>query len=321
MNTQPALAGGAVTAAPRLAYFHSTAEAPPSLLGGLQYGAPEAGADPAAWLSVPLAVVGGTRACEAWLTEGPVTAGERGGVRFRASRSHLFAWLEVDEAAHGGPEGAAREAYRRLVQFHAGGAFPYPWRIWNFLDAINEGTGDNERYRLFCRGRAEGLGTHLAGYPAGSALGRRDGRRVLQVAWLGGNTPGQSVENPRQVSAFRYPRQYGPASPSFARAMRLGPSLLISGTASIVGHETVHRGELEAQAAESVANLRAVAAAAALPAPVLRGVKAYVRHAADVPVVAARLTELCAPELPACLLLADICREDLLLELEAVCQD
>ena len=49
---------------------------------------------------------------------------------------------------------------------------------------------------------------------------------------------GTPVENPRQVSAYRYPREYGPQSPTFARAL-LPPSprvpLLLSGTASIDG--------------------------------------------------------------------------------------
>jgi chorismate lyase/3-hydroxybenzoate synthase len=30
--------------------------------------------------------------------------------------------------------------------------------MWNYLDAINENDGDEERYRQFCLGRARGLG-------------------------------------------------------------------------------------------------------------------------------------------------------------------
>src|SRR3546814_12468443 len=55
--------------------------------------------------------------------------------------------------------------------------------------------------------------------PAATAIGRCDDARVVQVYWLAARTPGMPVENPRQVSAYRYPRQYGPQQPSFARAM------------------------------------------------------------------------------------------------------
>ena len=87
----------------------------------------------------------------------------------------------------------------------------------------------------------------------------RDGRRVLQVYWLAARVAGTPLENPRQVAAYRYPRQYGPQSPTFARAM-LPPAgsdmpLLLSGTASVVGHETRHPGDVLAQLDETFANL------------------------------------------------------------------
>ena len=73
------------------------------------------------------------------------------------------------------------------------------------------------------------------------------------------------IENPRQVSAFHYPSQHGEES-DLARAVVMplvdGPLLLISGTASIVGHETVHHGDVVAQTHEIFANLSALIAAA-----------------------------------------------------------
>src|SRR5690606_1613171 len=132
-------------------------------------------------------------------------------------------------------------------------------RIWNYLDAITVGEGDLERYRQFCVGRARGLGSFdVDRLPAATAIGCRDGRRVLQVYWLASHAAGTPLENPRQVAAYRYPRQYGPQAPSFARAM-LPPAgsdlpLLLSGTASVVGHETRHADDLAAQLAETFAN-------------------------------------------------------------------
>jgi len=308
--------------APRLVFCGRIGELPDATLGALVYGcdahlAGAAAADPRL-VAVPLQALPGSQCIEAWVTRGPVTGGRLAGLHFRASADHLFGHLEVDEAGAGGLRAAARDAYRQLLHFHAHCDHRHLWRIWNFVDGINDGDGDEERYRQFCLGRAEGIGSDLEGYPAGTAVGTRTGLRRLQLIWLAGRVPGHPVENPRQLSAFRYPRQYGPASPSFSRAMRLGDQLLISGTSSIIGHETVHGGDLAAQLRESLGNLQSVARAAGMGAARLSGLKAYVRRTPDLAPVAAQLGHSGLPQGVACVLEADICRSDLLLELEAV---
>ena len=304
---------------PRLSFCDRIADLPSDTLGALVYGldspAACAAADDPRLVAVPLAAMSGTQRVEAWTTRGPVGCGSIDGLHFSASAEHLFGSMRVDEASVGGLRQAARDAYRQIVRFHANSEHGHLWRIWNFVDAINEGTGDEERYRQFCLGRAEGITGHA--YPAGTAVGFRTGARQLQLVWLAGRAPGRAVENPRQLSAFRYPRQYGPASPSFSRAMRLGGQLLISGTSSIVGHETLHTGDVSAQLQESVSNLHVVAAAAQMEGARLSGLKAYVRREADFRLVSAELERHCAPQRAACVLAADICRSDLLIELEA----
>ena len=81
------------------------------------------------------------------------------------------------------------------------------------------------------------------GYAAATAIGLPSPPDQLHVHWLATKQPGIAIENPRQVSAFAYPRDYGPVAPGFSRAMLLPgdtPLLLISGTASIVGHASQH---------------------------------------------------------------------------------
>ena len=267
---------------------------------------------------VSLDVAPGSACVEAWHMHGEVRSGTQNGIAFRASHDHLFAVLEIDERLHGGAYGAALEAYSRIVAFHKGGDYPYPWRIWNFIDAINEGEGDEERYRQFCLGRAQGLGQALGTHPAASAVGRRDGDRTLQVIWLAGRAPGRHIENPRQVSAFNYPRQYGPAAPSFSRAMRLGNQLFISGTSSIVGHKTLHAGDVAAQLNETIDNLETVTRAAGIGHGRPEALKAYVRHARDRAAVVQGIRARCQPAPASCIVLADICRSDLLVELEGI---
>jgi chorismate lyase/3-hydroxybenzoate synthase len=196
-------------------------------------------------------------------------------------------------------------------------------RVWNYLDAINDGVGDAERYRQFCTGRAAGMADAFAGYPAATAIGVRDGRRVLQVYALAARTPGQPIENPRQVNAWRYPRQYGPAAPGFARAMlapSAEPQLLISGTAAIVGHASHHAGDLAAQLDETLRNIDSLLATAHCAAPfgAQSPLKAYVRHHTDMAIVDGLLRSRLGEAVPLLLLQGDICRRELLLEIEGV---
>jgi chorismatase len=115
------------------------------------------------------------------------------------------------------------------------------------------------------------------------------------------------------MPAYHYPGRYGPRSPSFARASRLpdGP-LLISGTASILGHATAHPGDVAAQCRTTLDNLTTLAG----DLRSLQTVKVYVRHAEDL----AAVRRECAAAFggAAAYLVTDLCRRDLLVEIEGV---
>ncbi|MFM2288632.1 MAG: hypothetical protein RL684_1775 [Pseudomonadota bacterium] len=313
---------GALAQEPRLRYLAAGEALPADLLGAIVYGSDarrRCAHDPRL-VPVPLPLLPGSAAIEAWCVPGAHSEGITEGLRWRAAGGFLVASLELDEAAHGGLRAAACNAYQRLLRAQPLLPCPHILRIWNFLDAINEGAGDAERYRLFCQGRAEGIGEAWPALPAASALGRNDGERVLQLVLLAGVANGVTVENPRQVPAFHYPRSYGPRSPSFARAIRLPGQVLISGTASIVGHESLHPDDLRAQVHESFNNMLAVSEASGLRPVRLRGLKAYVRRAADAAGVVAAARERPEAGTVECLVQADVCRSELLVEFESVAQ-
>ncbi len=259
---------------------------------------------------------------EVWRACGPVQTGEQGALRWSCDGEHLFFAIELDEAAHGGIADATTAAYRQLTRFIGARPTPHLLRLWNYLDAINEGQGDAERYRLFCDGRARGIGdARWNDFPAATAIGRQDGVRTLQVYGLASRHPGRALENPRQVSSWQYPRQYGPTAPVFARGMLdADGNLLISGTAAVVGHASRHPDDLDAQTAETLANLDALVAASGMSpsAPARTCLKAYLRDPADAPRIAAALApRLCAAE-QLLLLAGDICRSELLMEVDGV---
>lgn len=264
---------------------------------------------------------------ECWLANGAVRQGRRDSIRYAHDGDYLFAVAELDEREHSGVCAAAEALYAQINRFQQVSGFPHLLRIWNYLDAINEGNGDAERYRQFCMGRAAGfvdIGANR--FPAASAIGHRHTTHMLQVYWLASRTPGTHVENPRQVSAYRYPRTHGPVSPSFARAtLAADGTLLISGTASIVGHLSMHAGDPLAQLDETLRNLAALGApvlhasdhAGALPSSNSVLLKAYVRDTAHVDAIAQRV-QAAFPDSPVLYLAADICRRELLLEIEMV---
>ncbi len=274
---------------------------------------------------VRLKPLAGAGLIEVWHATGPISAGFDGPIRYTRDPNYLAGAIEVDEHAHGGIEGAAEFAYGAITSFQSRSQYPHILRMWNYLDAINEGAGDCERYRVFCTGRKRGFGAEGAKqFPAATAIGHRDGRRVLQIYWLSGRAAGIALENPRQTSAYRYPRVYGPTAPTFSRAVHLPPGLLmISGTASIVGHATQHVGDVRRQLGEIFSNLEALMQRAhqhdgSLPAEFSRGtlIKAYVRHAADAAQVERALRERLPPGTPFLVLEGDVCRSDLLVELD-----
>lgn len=270
--------------------------------------------------------------CEVWTSSAPVRHGADGSIRFAVSGGFLFGVLALPlGAAAGALRDSTEGAYGEIFPMLARHGFPHAVRFWNYFPRINESEGGEERYRLFNMGRGaafEGAGRDREEtIPAACALGT-DAGDALTVYFVAAHDAGLAVENPRQVSAYRYPRDYGPRSPTFSRAV-LHPArdpemLFVSGTASIVGHRTLHAGDVAAQTRETLANLEALfAEAGRLSRPGAFSMreasyKVYVRHPADAPAVRRELAAALGEGADVNLLRADICRADLLVEIEAI---
>lgn len=306
-------------------------------LGGAVVGEPSSGVLPA-WpvqrIFAPL--LGSTSAVihETWLTDLPVQTGCSEDIDWRRADGVLYGVVALNEADFPAVPGssplqaASAEAYRRIFRLLDEQGMPHLWRVWNYLANINLETGGLERYRQFNIGRQDAFIECQRGatgnVPAACAIGLTGGS--LNIAFMAGTMPAVPVENPRQVSAYNYPADYGPRSPTFSRAVLVHPEgqeiLFISGTASIVGHQTVHPGDVVGQTRESMANIGAVVGEAARlcrsPAFALGELsyRVYVRHARDFHKVRDTLRPLIG-DAEVVYLQADICRHDLLLEIEA----
>ncbi len=307
------------------------------LLGAALVGAPAQASAELPQAVLALQPIAGPALAEAWQV--PAVRGRRqlGAARLAWSDDLLFGVIDpraIGAAAAGGLQAATRATYDALFAALAATGFRYLLRAWNYMPAINREDGEPgglERYRQFNLGRVAAFEAAQApiheGAPAACALGTDSGD--LSVYFVAMRRPPEPIENPRQVSAYRYPTQYGPRSPTFSRAALVrgeggaAPLLFVSGTASIVGHQTVHVGDVAAQTRETLVNIETVVGearkrlgdAAAFPLPALH-YKAYLRHPADLPVVQREVRAVLG-EADVLYLHADICRADLLVEIEA----
>ena len=306
-------------------FVAAPAQLPPDALACISYGAAAGADDDPRRVAVALTPLAGAAPHELWRGEGSVETGRSNGFGYARNATVLFGQLSFG-AGHTDFAAAVQEAYTRLVAFCAAQGYPHLLRCWNYFGDIHAGAGDAERYRQFCVGRHRALAT-TQGFeqrlPAATVIGSRD--PMARVYFFAAREAGLQVENPRQVPAFKYPRSYAPLPPSFSRALLKrwssggAEQLFVSGTASVVGHESHHPDNTAAQLKETLANLRALLKAAGADKPWRpQGLKAYLRHDGDLEVVRATLERELGRETPLLYLQGDICRTDLSVEIEAL---
>ena len=308
------------------------------ILGVVAFGAPLSAEQTAAypsltWVDIPV-VCGGDTHFEVWISSMPVTVCSNAPLVAAQNDEVVYGCITLHQSADDTLEATTLRAYTQIFDFVDRLDYPNLLRMWNYFPRINDIENGLERYRSFNVGRHEAFITKGRAIeddtvPAACALGSSSG--PLIIYFLASRQAGQPVENPRQTRAYNYPDVYGPRSPKFARAMlaSLGCQqyFFISGTASILGHETVHPGDIVKQTRETLVNIQTLLEQAQLtnersPQAQLF-LKIYLRHAAN----HARVKEIIATEfnaqianvqVQAVYLQSSICRTDLLLEIEGV---
>ncbi len=193
-------------------------------------------------------------------------------------------------------------------------------RTWNYFPRINDNEEGLERYQRFCVARQMVLNQFPVfekQNPAATAIGSMsDG---VSFVFFFAHTSGCCIENNRQIPAWQYPEQYAPKQPRFARAMMYQGLLMCSGTASVVGHETQHEGDFEAQFHETLKNIKQLLLEAGQPTSLSHGLfRFYIRDVVFIEILEVLVKSTTIEHYV--ILLGSVCRTSLLLECEAVFQ-
>ncbi|WP_250507811.1 FkbO/Hyg5 family chorismatase [Caballeronia sp. GAFFF3] len=265
---------------------------------------------------------------EIWTGNGPIRSGRFNDLVFAHDDAFLFCAGFI--ASSGRYTEATRQAYGDAFALVGERDFPKIFRMWNFIPHINGANREGlEVYRDFCRGRAiafEQDYTGASGMPAATGIGTSGDGVGFYFLACRANSP-RHIENSRQTPAYEYPQRYGPKSPSFARGTLLDDTLYVSGTASILGHETVHEGDLDKQWHVAIGNIAHLIGIENLEAQNVSGgytlrdldqIKVYYRHAADLPRVMKLAQTAFHADANIRYVKADICRADLLVEIEGI---
>lgn len=238
---------------------------------------------------------------------------------------------------------AGYAAYTKLFSIIAERNLGSIARIWNYVPRILDIADpslpeqDRERYRQFNAGRRDAW--ELFGpkqkdgellLPAATGIGSHNGPLVLECLVTKNSVI--YIENPRQIPAFNYPSKYGSKPPVFARGSLVTSAaqtdLYISGTASIVGSETQHKDDLVAQVKETFINIATLIGAqnmknygeSGFELSDIAGLRVYIKDRHAYLVIKSEVEKIIGTHMPVVYVNDDICRSDLLLEVEGVAQ-
>ncbi len=224
-------------------------------------------------------------------------------------------------------EDAAFKLYREILDLVADHSI---CRIWNYVPDINVvRPGLIENYKLFCIGRSKAFEAFFGGefqqhFAAASATGTQSD--YLTVVFIATRSEVENWENPEQIPAYRYPAQYGPRAPGFARASRFTGTdgvewIFISGTASIKGHESMYVGDFARQVQVTLENIDIVLNNCEMrlqdcPSGRRRHFKAFLRNPADLSILVNQMEGVMSPQDSFTVVEGNICRSDLDVEIE-----
>ena len=215
-------------------------------------------------------------------------------------------------------------------------------RQWNYIGSIVSHRDGKQNYQEFndARSRYYSKAEWHNGYPAATGIGAEgDGVIVGGIAFKKADNKSKSIypiDNPLQVAAHIYSKRVliddaanaVKSTPKFERAKlietQLGACCFVSGTASIRGEESVDSGSARLQTIKTIENIEYLVSKENL---VRFGCKPYdlkylqlqvfIKNSQDFEDVKS-VVEEAYPQIPVIYTVADVCRSELLVEIEGI---
>jgi hypothetical protein len=232
----------------------------------------------------------------------------------------------------------AEQAFSLLTNILSDAAFPINSivRQWNYIENILGFDGENQRYQQFNNVRSKAYGNTFSekGYPSATGIGMNQGGILIEFVAIKSNEfVTIPIDNPKQISAHTYSENVLvgddcslKTTPKFERARYMelfGKKLVfVSGTASIVGERTVGAGDPIEQTRVTISNMEQLYSNGALKEvanynlrPKFGHVRVYIKNKSDF-IDIKKTFESHFGNLPVVYIVADICRENLLVEIE-----
>lgn len=204
-------------------------------------------------------------------------------------------------------------------------------RQWNYIDHITAVSGGVQNYQLFNDARSDFYSSAdwSNGYPAATGIGcEAGGVMVIIYAVRGFRGADSPIDNPLQIPAHKYSekvlasgKEAVRTTPKFERARLLGNVVFVSGTAAIKGENSTLSDDARVQALDAIDVVEHLVT----PSNISKDstgfrfevMRVYVRRPQDMETVKDVFTAHFRT-IPIHFLTADICRRELLLELEGI---
>lgn len=201
-------------------------------------------------------------------------------------------------------------------------------RQWNYLEGITDIVHGNQCYQDFndIRSQFYASSEWLSGYPAATGIGTQSGGIQIDFNAVRGDIEILPLDNDWQRAAHVYSDEVlishredtEKGTPKFERGKSLSDHqrkvIYISGTAAIRGEESMLTGDVLSQTEITLENIRHLLPSHSCKLEILR---VYLKNEEDALPVKECLDRLC-PGIPIAYLYADVCREELLVEIEGI---
>jgi enamine deaminase RidA (YjgF/YER057c/UK114 family) len=210
-------------------------------------------------------------------------------------------------------------------------------RQWNYIEGIVSTREDHQNYQVFNDARSQFYQEHFRdkGYPAATGIGMEAGGVLIDyIAIKGNNVTNVPIDNPLQIPAHKYhqdclmglPTGDRKTTPKFERGRYVSlhgeEIVFVSGTAAITGEKTANPGDVEQQTRLTIDNIDRLISKDNLSKSMVVSrdlkfnyLRIYVKEKNDFK----KVRDICENrygDTPMVWLQANICRDDLTVEIE-----